>query len=50
LQSNLKIIIGKYPTFDTKKLKDLLVELDNNIDLAVQILEEEISNCDKIID
>ena len=30
LEANVKIILTKYPALDTKKVKDLLVELDNS--------------------
>lgn len=40
----------KYPHLNNQKVRDLLEELDNNSQLALQILEEEEKHCSKIID
>ena len=39
----------KYPHLSSQKVRDLLEELDNNSQLALQILEEEEKHCSKII-
>ncbi len=49
LDANLRIILRKYPHLDRKKVCDLLEELDNNRDLAVQILDAEESHCNAIM-
>lgn len=50
LESNLKFILRKYSHLDRSKVRDLLEELDNNRDLAVQILDEEESHCNNILE
>lgn len=40
----------KYPHLNNQKVRNLLEELDNNSQLALQILEEEEKHCSKIID
>lgn len=39
LETNLNIILHKFPNLDKKKVRDLLEELDNNRELAIQILD-----------
>ena len=50
LESNLKFILRKYSHLDRSKVRDLLEELDNSRDLAVQILDEEESHCNNILE
>lgn len=50
LENNLRIILRKYSHLDRKKVSDLLEELDNNRELAMQILEEEESRCNSILE
>lgn len=40
----------KYAHLNRQKVSDLLEELDNNCDLAIQILDEEEAHCNKIIE
>jgi hypothetical protein len=40
----------RYPQLNRQKVRDLLEELDNNCELAMQILDEEEKHCDKIIE
>lgn len=40
----------KYPLLNVRKVRDLLEELDNNSQLALQILEEEEKHCSKIVE
>lgn len=41
LDNNIKTIMRKYNNLDSKKVKELLEELDNRLELAMEILEEE---------
>jgi hypothetical protein len=50
LENNLKIILKKYAHLDRKKVRDLLEELDNNRELAIQILDQEESHCNTILE
>jgi hypothetical protein len=45
LDNNLRFILKKYSHLDRKKVSDLLEELDNNKELAMQILDAEESHC-----
>lgn len=50
LEANLRSILRKYPHLDRKKVADLLEELDNNRELAMQILDTEESHCNSIME
>lgn len=50
LENNLRTILRKYSHLDRKKVSDLLEELDNNLTLAMQILDEEESHCNSILE
>ncbi len=50
LEGNLRTILKKYPYLDHTKVRNLLEELENNLDLAVKILEEEEEHCSKILE
>jgi hypothetical protein len=39
LETNLRIILKRFQNLDRSKVRSLLEELDNNLDLAIQILE-----------
>jgi len=41
LENNLRVILARYPHLSRQKVRDLLEELDNNCQLALQILDEE---------
>jgi hypothetical protein len=50
LEGNVKIILKRYPLLDKLKIRNLLEELDNNTNLAIQILQEEEDACNKILE
>jgi DNA gyrase/topoisomerase IV subunit A len=50
LEDNLRLILRKYAHLDRQKVSDLLEELDNNCQLAMQILEEEQTHCNSILE
>lgn len=50
LELNLRALMQKYPHLSEQKVRDLLEELDNNLQLAMQILDEEEQHCSKIIE
>lgn len=50
LDQNLRIILIKFPTHDRKKVRDLLEELDNRIELVIDILNEEKEKCSLILE
>jgi hypothetical protein len=50
LEANLRSILRNYPHLDRKKVADLLEELDNNRELAMQILDTEESHCNSIME
>jgi hypothetical protein len=50
LESNLWIILKRYTHLDRTKVRNLLEELENNLDLAIKILEEEEQACNKILE
>jgi len=39
LETNLRTILNRYHDLDKTKVRNLLEELDNNLDLAMKILE-----------
>lgn len=41
LDGNIKALMKKFPLTDYKKVKSLLEELDNNLEIAVEIMAEE---------
>jgi hypothetical protein len=41
LETNLRIILKRFNNLDKSKVRNLLEELDNNLDLAINILQEE---------
>ena len=41
LESNLRVLLARHPHLSRQKVRDLLEELDNNCQLALQILDEE---------
>lgn len=48
--NNLRTLMQKYPHLSEQKVRDLLEELDNNCQLAMQILDEEEKNCREIVE
>jgi DNA-binding transcriptional MerR regulator len=50
IDHNIKIILHKYQHLDIKKVRQLLEELDNQLELAIEILEEEIARSLPIIE
>lgn len=50
MEGNLRIILKRYPHLDKTKVRNLLEELENNLDLAIKILEEEEKTCNKILE
>jgi hypothetical protein len=50
LETNLSAIMLRYPQLSQQKVRDLLEELDNNCQLALQILDEEEKHCTKIVE
>lgn len=50
LDDNLQTLMMKYPHLSEQKVKDLLEELDNNCQLAMQILDEEEQRCRQIVE
>jgi hypothetical protein len=50
LEVNLRTVMQKYPHLSEQKVRDLLEELDNNCQLAVQILDEEEKSCRQIME
>jgi dolichyl-phosphate-mannose--protein O-mannosyl transferase len=48
--NNLRALMQKYPHLSEQKVRDLLEELDNNCQLAMQILDEEEKNCREIVE
>lgn len=50
LDDNLHALMMKYPHLSKQKVKDLLEELDNNCQLAMQILDEEEQRCRQIVE
>jgi hypothetical protein len=50
LDSNVRFILRKYAHLDRQKVSNLLEELDNNRDLAMQILDAEESHCNSILE
>lgn len=50
LESNLRIILKRFHNLDKLKVRNLLEELDNNLELAIQILEEEMQSSNQILE
>ena len=50
IEANLKTILRRYNHLDKMKVRNLLEELENNLELAMQILEEEEQDCNKILE
>jgi hypothetical protein len=50
LDNNLRVLLAKYPHLSRQKVRDLLEELDNNCQLAMQILDEEQQHCTRIVE
>lgn len=50
IEANLRIILKRYSHLDKLKVRNLLEELENNLELAMQILEEEEQACNKILE
>lgn len=46
----MQTLMMKYPHLSEQKVKDLLEELDNDCQLAMQILDEEEQRCRQIIE
>lgn len=49
LEDNVGTIMQKFGSLDRNKVRDLLEELDNNLTLAISILNEENAHCESII-
>jgi hypothetical protein len=50
LEENIKLIMDKYPCHDKQKVRDLLEEIDNNKDLAIELLDAEEIRCNVILE
>jgi len=50
IDHNIKIILHKYQHLDIKKVRQLLEELDNQLELVIEILEEEIARSLPIVE
>lgn len=50
LEGNLRTILKRYPHLDKLKVRNLLEELENNLELAIKILEEEEQHCNTILE
>jgi hypothetical protein len=50
LEDNIHEILRKFPSLDKEKVRTLLEEIDNNCDVAIQLLKAEEARCSSIVE